>query len=66
MSIGKLLALVLGLAAVAFTVKIALAPTEGDGVTAPARQLDSVRNRTREIERDLQKNADRADLQRER
>jgi hypothetical protein len=66
MSIAKLLVLVLGLAAVALAVKVALTSTLGNeaSVTEPMRQLDHTRARARELEHDLQKNADRADVAR--
>ena len=79
MQILKILALVLGLAAVAFTAKVALTGTTGAGApaatgtpganapvdpTQPKRQLDGVRARVGELEQELQKNADRADVER--
>ena len=63
MSFGKLLVLLLGLAAVAFAVKTQLAGTAGGNAHQPAgakRQLDSVRNRAGELERLQQKAADDA------
>jgi hypothetical protein len=61
MSMGKLLALVLGLAAISFAVKTALtagasgAPSEA---SRPKRQLDNVRSRAHELEQMQQKQAD--------
>ena len=63
----RVLVLVLGLVAVAVAVKFALSPSAGadpSSMTEPARQLDNVRARARELEGDLQKSADRADLAR--
>jgi hypothetical protein len=61
MSLGKLLVLVLGLAAVAFTVRVALTGTIGrdsSAHTAPRRQLDNVREKAKDLERQQQKAAD--------
>ncbi len=61
MSLGKVLALLLGLAAAAFAVRTALTGTIGrdDAAhTAPRRQLDNVREKAREIERQQQKATD--------
>jgi hypothetical protein len=61
MSLGKILVLLLGLAAVAFAVRTALTGTAGrdDAVhSAPKRQLDNVRERAKELEREHQKAAD--------
>ena len=61
MGMGKVLALLLGLAALAFAVKTALTGTMGrdDAAhTAPRRQLDSVREKARDLERLQQKAAD--------
>ncbi len=61
---ARILALVLGLAIVAFTVKFALDRTVGPdpaAVSEPKRQLDSVRERARELEDQMQRNANRAD-----
>ena len=61
MSLGKLLVLVLGLAAVAFTVRVALTGTVGrdsSAHTAPRRQLDNVREKAKDLERQQQKAAD--------
>ncbi len=60
---ARVLALVLGLAAVAFAVKYALDSTAASGragVTEPRRQLDNVRTRAKELEQELQRGADRA------
>lgn len=61
MRLGKLLVLLMGLAAVAFAAKYALtngaADTPGQA-TAPRRQLDNVRSKSREIERLQQQQAD--------
>jgi len=59
--VGRLLALVLGLAALAFAAKTMLAGTAlgtPAGPTQPKRQLDDVRARARQLEREQQKNAD--------
>ncbi|HYS81128.1 MAG TPA: hypothetical protein VEM76_10495, partial [Anaeromyxobacteraceae bacterium] len=68
MQILKILALVLGLAAVAFTAKVALTGTTGASDPAapsqPKRQLDAVRARAGELEQELQKSANRADAER--
>jgi hypothetical protein len=67
---AKLVVLILGLVAVAVAVKVALAPTAtgdatADAVTSgPARQLDHVRTRAQELQRELQEKADRADATR--
>jgi len=61
MSLGKILVLLLGLAAVAFAVRTALTGTAGrDSAahSAPKRQLDNVRERAKELEREQQKAAD--------
>jgi hypothetical protein len=61
MSFGKLLVLLLGLAAVAFSVRFALTGTMGHDYSAhsaPRRQLDNVRERAHELEREQQKAAD--------
>ncbi len=61
MSLGKLLVLVLGLAAVAFTVKVALTGTIGRDTSAhsaPRRQLDNVREKAKDLERQTQNAAD--------
>lgn len=61
MSLGRILVLLLGLAIVAYTVKVELSGTavgNPAGPTQAKRQLDSVRNRAHELEREQQKNAD--------
>jgi len=65
MGLVKILVLVLGLAAVSFVVKLALAPTVGAdpaSVSEPKRQLDSVRARAKQFEDDARKSAERADV----
>jgi hypothetical protein len=66
--IFKLVALVLALALVAFTAKVALTGTtsrdDPAGPSQPKRQLDDVRARAGELGRELQKNVDRADVER--
>lgn len=68
MQILKILLLVLGLAAVAFTAKVALTGTVGSSdpaaATEPKRQLDNVRQRADALGKELQKGADRADVER--
>ncbi|HET7786579.1 MAG TPA: hypothetical protein VFL36_11465 [Myxococcales bacterium] len=61
MNLAKILAVVLGLAAAAFAVRTALTGTTGSdraAHSAPRRQLDSVRERARTLEREQQKAAD--------
>jgi DNA-binding GntR family transcriptional regulator len=61
MGFGKILALLLGLAALAFAVRTALTGTAGRDTaaqSAPKRQLDNVRQRAKELEREQQKAAD--------
>jgi len=61
MSMGRLLVLLIGLTIVAFVVKTELAGTATGNPNDPSqakRQLDSVRNRTSELSREQQKNAD--------
>lgn len=61
MSIGKLLALILGLAAIAFAAKFALTGTmtgNPEGATRPKRQLDDVRAKAKDLEKQQQKAAD--------
>jgi len=61
MSIGKLLVLLMGLAAVAFAAKFALTGTMTQnpaGATQPKRQLDDVRAKAKDLERQQQKAAD--------
>jgi hypothetical protein len=63
MGLAKLLVLVLGLAAIAFAVKYELdGGMHGQPLlhTAPRRQLDNVRDKAHDLERDLQKAADEA------
>jgi len=57
---GRLLALVLGLAVLAFAAKIMLAGTAGSpaGPSQPKRQLDNVRSRAKQLEREQQRNVD--------
>jgi len=60
MKLVNLLVLILGLAALAFAVKYALQGTTGDpaAVSRPKRQLDNVRSRAKELEREQQQQAD--------
>jgi len=61
MGLGKLLVLVLGLAAVAFSVRLALTGTAGRDDSAhsrPRRQLDNVREKAKDLERQQQNAAD--------
>ena len=61
MSLGKILVLLLGLAAVALAVRTALTGTAGrddHAQSAPKRQLDNVRERAKELGREHQKAAD--------
>ena len=63
MRLGNLLVLLLGLAAMAFAVKYALQGTtsaDPAGVSRPKRQLDNVRSRAKELEKEQQQQADRA------
>jgi hypothetical protein len=58
---AKMLVLILGLAATAFAVRTALTGTMGSDTaahSAPRRQLDSVRERARALEREQQKAAE--------
>jgi hypothetical protein len=58
---GRILALVLGLAAIAFAAKVMLAGTavgNPAGPTQPKRQLDDVRVRAAQLEREQQRAAD--------
>lgn len=60
-NLGKMLVLILGLAATAFAVRTALTGTMGTDSaahSAPRRQLDNVRERARALEREQQKAAD--------
>jgi hypothetical protein len=61
MSIGKLLVLVLGLAAIAFAAKFALTGTmtqDPAGASRPKRQLDDVRAKAKDLEKQQQKAID--------
>jgi Ni/Co efflux regulator RcnB len=62
MKLVNLLVLILGLAALAFAVKYALQDTTAQGSAAaasrPKRQLDNVRSRAKELEREQQRQAD--------
>lgn len=63
MSTMRILLLVLALAAVAFAARYALTTgvADGEGGKAPpARQLDNVRERAKQLEGELQRGADRA------
>ncbi len=58
---GRIVVLVLGLAAIAFAAKTMLAGTAlhtPAGPTLPKRQLDDVRARAKQLEREQQKNVD--------
>ena len=58
---GRILALVLGLAALALAAKVMLAGTavgNPAGPSQPKRQLDDVRARAKQLEREQQRNAD--------
>ncbi len=63
---AKLVILILGLVVVTVAVKVALAPTAtADAVASEsARQLDNVRTRAQELQKELQEKADRAGLAR--
>ncbi len=64
MNAMRIVLLVLALAIVGFVAKYVLSGTSGDdgpGKTQPAQQLDNVRDRAKELETQLQRNADRAD-----
>ncbi len=61
MSLGRILVLLLGLAIVAYAVKVELSGTmvgNPEGPTQQKRQLDSVRVRAKELEREQQKDAE--------
>lgn len=61
MSLGKLLVLLLGLAIVAYAAKVELSGTAlgtPAGPTQAKRQLDNVRTRAQELEREQQKAVD--------
>jgi hypothetical protein len=58
---GRILALIIGLAAISFAAKYMLAGTmfgNPAGPTEPKRQLDNVRARAKELEREQQKSVD--------
>lgn len=58
---GRILALILGLVSIAFAAKYMLAGTvlrDPAGPTQPKRQLDDVRARARQLEREQQKSVD--------
>lgn len=68
MSAFRILLLVLGLAVVGFVAKYAISGSVFGGPpekTEPARQLENVRQRSQELERELQQKADRAELPQE-
>jgi hypothetical protein len=61
MSIGRLLVLILGLAAIAFAAKFALTGTmtqDPAGASRPKRQLDDVRAKAKDLEKQQQKAID--------
>jgi hypothetical protein len=60
MSIARFLVLVLALAAIGFAAKYALegASRDRSAHSAPRRQLDNVRDKARDLEKQLQKDAD--------
>jgi hypothetical protein len=63
MGLTKILMLVIGLAAVAFAAKYALEGSfrsQPSAHTAPKQQLDNVRDKAHDLERQLQKAADEA------
>jgi hypothetical protein len=70
MTATRILLLVLALALVAFLAKLTLTGSllpGGDGTARdPARQLENVREKAHELEDDMQKAADRADVERDR
>jgi hypothetical protein len=58
---GRILVLILGLASIAFAAKYMLAGTvlrDPAGPTQPKRQLDTVRVRAKQLEREQQKSVD--------
>jgi hypothetical protein len=58
---GRILVLILGLATIAFAAKYMLAGTivhDPSGPTQPKRQLDNVRVRAKQLEREQQKSVD--------
>jgi hypothetical protein len=61
----RILLLVLALAVVGFVAKVALTGSVGGGESpgrsAPARQLDNVRERAQQLEGEMQRSADRAE-----
>jgi hypothetical protein len=59
---GRLIALIIGLAAIAFAVKYALDPSRNGSAqhTQPRQQLDNVREKSHDLERQMQKAADDA------
>ena len=60
-AMGRILTLLLGLVAVAFAVKLVLDGTTGrKDQSAPKQQLDNVREKTRDVEKQMQKNVDEA------
>jgi hypothetical protein len=64
MSTMRILLLVLALAAVGFAARYALTGSslgDGGGHSPPARQLDGVRDRAKELEGELQRAADKVD-----
>jgi hypothetical protein len=62
---GKIVVLILGLALVAFVAKTALDKTSGPPAeqSAPRRQLDQVREKTHDLERQQQDAVDKAAAQ---
>ena len=60
MSFGKIIVLLLGLAIVAYAVKVELSGTATGtpAQTEPKRQLDNVRTRAKELEKENQQQAD--------
>ena len=63
MTLGRLLVLLLGLAIVAYAVKVELEGTAigtSNGPTVQKRQLDTVRVRAKELERETQQQAEDA------
>lgn len=61
MSFGKIIVLLLGLAIVAYAVKVELAGTAvgTPQQTQAKRQLDNVRVRSKELEKEMQQNAEK-------
>jgi hypothetical protein len=65
MTAFRIVLLVLALAVVGFVAKVALTGSVGGGddgpaKSRPAQQLDNVRERASELEKEMQRNADRA------